>query len=173
MQHKYALPLRILHWVMAVIIIGLIALGLVMGEMERENPLHSTLYSMHKSFGVLIFILFALRLVFRMRFGAPALPDAVPELERKLGHLAHCLLYFMMVAMPVTGFLMSNYFGFGVNFFGFSIPRPVGIDKELAGFFGEAHELLANILIGLIGLHIAGVVKHWIKEKVNLLKRMV
>ena len=161
-----------MHWLMAIIIISLIALGLIMGEIPHENPMRGNLYMMHKSFGVLVFLLFFIRISLRLRYGTPPLPEAIPSKERKLAHLGHYAFYFFMVAMPVSGYLMSSYFGFTVPFFGLALPKLTGIDRAAGGFFADMHGLLAYVLIGLIILHIAGVIKHWLSEKINLLKRM-
>ncbi|MEI7669123.1 MAG: cytochrome b [Pseudomonadota bacterium] len=169
---KYHISIRTLHWLMAAVIICLIAVGLIMGEIPREDPMRGTMYSLHKSFGVFVFFLVILRVFFRFRYQVPALPNVIPEIERKLAKSGHYIFYFFMFAMPLSGYLTSNYFGFGVNFFGITLPKIVGIDKELGSFFAESHETLAYILILLIFLHIGGVIKHYIKDKTNLLTRM-
>lgn len=144
-----------------------------MGKVPHTSPLHDMLYGLHKSFGVLVFFLCLLRVWFRLNLGAPTFPATIPVLEKRLAHIGHGLFYLFMLAMPLSGYLMSTYFGFGVKFFGFPLPKLVGIDLGKARFFAEVHQILGYILTGLIVLHISGVIKHYCSEKINLLKRMV
>ncbi len=173
MEAKYPLPIRITHWIMALLIISLLAVGLIMADMPRENPLRGTLYGLHKSFGVLVFLLCFLRITFRVRLGVPAFPEVVPALDRKFAHMTHYAFYLFMLAMPLSGYLMSNSFGFPVKFFGIELPRLIGPDKTLGHLFGNFHYYAGLTLIAVILLHVAGVVKHRITERINLLQRMI
>lgn len=170
---KYHPLLRALHWFMALCIIGLLAVGLYMTSLPRDLPLRADLYALHKSFGVTVLVLAFIRVALRMRLGAPALPSVIPAIERLMAHLGHTGLYFFMFALPLSGIIMSNSFGFAVKWFGVELPRIIGIDKDRGHMAEEAHELMAYLLIGLIALHVAGALKHLIKEKLNLFKRMM
>jgi cytochrome b561 len=173
-MEKYPLAIRITHWLMALLILCLLAIGLVMTGIPRSDPLHNTLYGLHKSFGVVVLCLWLLRVCLRLALGTPVLPGTIPAMDQKLAHAGHALLYLLMIAMPLSGILMTNSFGFSVNFFGImELPKVIGINKSLGGLFSEFHTYAAYALIGLIVLHVAGLIKHRLKERVNLLQRMV
>jgi len=169
---KYPPLMRALHWLMAIIIIAMLALGLIMEGIPRENPLHQTLYDVHKSFGVLVLMLFAIRISLRLRFGSPALPAIISGMVKKLALAGHYLLYLLMFIMPASGYLMTNSFGFPVRFFGIALPKVIGIDKEAGMSFATIHAISAYILIFFIVVHIGAVILHLVKDRVNLLKRM-
>ncbi len=172
-SEKYAPLLRVLHWLMALMIIGLLVVGLIMSDMPRTDPWHDTLYGLHKSFGFTVLVLAVVRVMARVRLGAPVLPAAIPALERLMAHLGHKALYIFMFVIPISGIVMSNSYGFAVSWFGLELPRIVGIDKARGHLAGEAHELLAYVLMGLLALHVLGALKHYVKERINLFKRML
>lgn len=172
MEQKYHLSIRIIHWLMAVIVISLLIVGLVMSDLPKDNPWRHTLVDLHKSFGVTVFILCFVRIGLRLKFGAPVLPDAIAPLERVLAKLGHFALYGFMLAMPVTGYLMSTWFGFPVKLFGLQLPKLVGVDRAMSNLMHDAHEVLGFILICVIAIHVLAVAKHRIKDRVNLLTRM-
>jgi cytochrome b561 len=169
---KYPLAIRILHWLIAFIIIGLLIAGLIMTGMEKDNPNRSLLYSLHKSFGVTIIFLAVLRLTLRLWLGTPPLPSTIPAQERRLAHFGHWGFYLFMFGMPITGYMLSNSFGLSVHWFGVNLPRLFDVDRARGEFAANLHEYGAYTLIGLITLHVAGVIKHGWKERINLLSRM-
>ncbi len=170
---KYPAALRVLHWLMAVVIIGLIAIGLYMTSLPKNDSSRALFYSLHKSFGVTMLLLCIIRLGLRLRMGTPALPDSIPAHEHRMAHAGHIALYGCMILMPLSGYCMTNSFGFPVRWFGLNLPVFFGTDKARATFMAESHSLIAYTLIALVLLHIAGVIKHMLKERVNLLARMM
>jgi len=170
---KYSLPIRILHWIIALLIIGLITVGLIMSDLPKDAPNRPLLYSVHKSFGVTVLFLAVLRFALRLRLGGPPLPLAIPAMERILAQLGHYAFYGFMIAMPVSGYIMSNSFGLSVKWFGIELPKLFPTDRETGHLAADFHSLAAYSLIGLILLHVAGVVKHYLKERINLLSRMI
>lgn len=169
---RFHVTLRIIHWLMAVIILSLLAMGLYMTGLEREDALRGTLYGLHKSFGVLVLLLLAVRLFLRVATHVPALPKLYPLWERGLAHLGHFALYLLMFGVPMAGIAMSNSGGHPVKFFGVVVPPLFEQNKEFGGLAHEAHWLLAYVLIGVIGLHLAGVIKHRFIDKQDILYRM-
>lgn len=169
---KYPASIRVLHWLMAIIIVTLICVGLTMEDLPKGDPLRDTLFALHKSFGVTIFLLLVLRVILRMRLGVPALPQVIPATERLFATLGHYALYLFMLIMPLSGFLMTNSFGFPVKFFGVELPKLVGTNKDMGHFYNEIHEIAGYTLIGVITLHVVAVIWHRIKG-VNLLERII
>lgn len=158
---KYPLSSRILHWLMALIIIFLLGLGIYMADfLQADSPNRMEIYSLHKSLGVMILILVAIRLINRVIFPAPALPISLSKFEKIGAHLAHVALYLLMILIPLSGYLMSNSFGYPVHFFSVEMPFLIEKNLELAPVFAELHEIFAYSLIAVLGLHILGVIKH-------------
>lgn len=162
---KYHPSIRILHWLMAIIIIGMIALGLLM-----DTP---WLYGIHKSFGVIVLTLFFVRVFARNLTKTPALPDEIVKKERLLAKISHYSLYILFLAMPVSGWLMSNWAGYPVKLFGLELFDVVEKNKELSKIANTVHEYLAYLLIFMISIHVLGFLKHKIVDKVNLLPRIL
>lgn len=151
---------------MAAIILFLLALGFYMADfLSKEAPNRLEIYNLHKSLGALVLGLVFVRIVNRLIFKAPALPNSLPKSEKILAHLAHVALYLLMIAVPLSGYLMSNLFGYPVHFFGATLPNLVEANPELGMKIHDSHGVFAYILLGLIALHVAGVVKHKFFDK--------
>ncbi len=172
---KYALSSRIIHWIMAALIIFMLALGLYMSDMPKDAVNRMEIYGLHKSLGALALILIIVRIVNRFIFKAPALPDSFPKVEKVLAHLGHIALYLLMIIAPLSGYLMSNSFGYPVSLFALQMPFLIGTNLEMAPFFKEAHEISTTLLMIVIAIHIAAVVKHRFFDKAenDVLKRML
>lgn len=167
---KYAPPLRLLHWLMAMFIIGLLATGLTMEDYPDEFK--KTAYSLHKSFGVTVLGLFFIRLAVRLKTVLPPYPASMPSREKLLAKAVVWLFYGAMLVMPLSGWLMSNSKGYPVEWFTLPMPNLTGKNDAIHGFTHETHELVGYALIALILLHIAGIIKHRLKEGVSLMDRM-
>lgn len=158
---RYPAFLRLLHWAMAAVILGMIAVGWTMTEISGLGaPLRGDLYALHKSFGVVALALIALRVLVRLATRIPPLPEGIAPWEKTAAGIGHLALYAGMVAVPLSGFVMSMASGKGVAWFGLSLPNPLGIDKKLAGIAHELHEVLPYVLLAVIAAHIAGALKH-------------
>jgi cytochrome b561 len=163
---KYALTSRILHWVMAFLIIFLLGLGIYMSDfLSNESPNRLEIYNLHKSLGVLVLILVFLRIINRLLTRTPALPFAISALEKKLAKFGHFALYFLMITTPLSGYLMSSFAGYPVKLFAIELPNFFEANFKIAGFFSEAHELSAFSLLGLIVIHILAVIRHRFFDK--------
>lgn len=157
---RYPISLRILHWLMAVLILGMIAGGWVMKELSGKDPLRADLYGLHKSFGVILLALIVLRIVVRTLTRIPPLPQGLSAMEKRGAKAGHLLLYAGMVAVPLSGFVMSMAGGHGIKFFGMPLPNLMELNRKLSHFAHEWHELLPYVLLGVIALHLAGALKH-------------
>lgn len=169
----YTLTAKWLHWIMAVLILVLLVVGFYMADLPR-GPEKTQLIQIHKAAGTVALLLAILRLGWRFKHRPPALPVLIPELQKKLAHAGHWVIYFLMVAQPLSGWAVSSARGFPVTFGGL-IPMPplVGKDEALAEAVTEIHEFfgwsLAIVLIGHIGMAI----KHQLIDQDNLMKRML
>jgi cytochrome b561 len=157
----------ILHWLIAAIILFMIALGLFMVGLPKESELppgqesvRAAYFLLHKSMGITVAILIAIRVIWRLTHEAPALPDYVSTWQQKASKAVHGLLYVVMVAMPISGYLQSIFSPYDTKFWGIVLPRVADADKDMKHFFHEVHEILAFSLIALIVIHLAAAVKH-------------
>lgn len=174
-MQKYALSSRIIHWLMALIIVFLLGLGIYMTDfLSKEAPNRMEIYNLHKSLGVLVLGLIIVRIINRLVKKAPALPETMPKIEIFAAHSAHILLYILMIMVPLSGYLMSNSFGYPAMFFGYEMPFLIKQNFEIGKIFSKTHEISAYSLIALVTLHILGALKHKFFDKTenDVLKRM-
>ena len=174
---RYPLAIRVLHWFMALSIFGLIASGWYMADLPDDAANKYALYPLHKSFGVLMIITFAARLVVRLRRGIPALPAVLKQWELKAAHAGHLGLYVLMLAVPVSGYVMSGSYegSHGIDFFGLTLPRIVPTNDSLFSAAHWLHGVLPWVLLALVIVHVAGALKHrWFDEQdADVLPRML
>jgi cytochrome b561 len=162
-NEKYPASMRAMHWLMAILIFGQIFVGWFMTPYdEAREPLVGQLYWWHKSFGLLVFLFVFIRLTIRLRHKHPELPETLPALDRKLAHLAHRVLYFLIVMLPITGYTISSTYEFsdGVTFFGIVVPELFPHNKVAYEAADLLHAILAYTLLAVVVMHVAGVVKH-------------
>ena len=161
-----------LHWLMAVLILGLLALGLYMHELPL-SPQKLALYSWHKWFGITAFLLVWLRLAWRVTHRPPALPESMSPIMRLAAHAGHAALYVLMIAIPLSGWLMSSAKGFQTVWFGvLPIPDLVGRDKALGDLLQEVHKALNVLLMLTLAGHVAAALWHHFVLKDDTLRRM-
>lgn len=171
-MEKYSLSMRVMHWLMALLLITLLCVGLWMSDLPNEDPRKFQVYDLHKSFGVIALLLIIFRVSLRMRSKIPALPKQINKLDSGLSALTIFVLYACMLAMPLSGYLMSSFGGYPVHFFGMELPSLVNKNPDFGKFFWNIHGYAGYVLIVFIGLHILGSLKHIAVEKVNLFNRM-
>lgn len=170
-EEEYGALAKFFHWTIAVLILGLLPVGLGMGAMEN-SPLKLQVFAMHKSFGLLVFFLGLGRIVWRFVSPPPDHLETHAHWEVTLAGAAHFWLYVCIIGMPLSGWLMSNAGEFPVPFFGLQMPALIGKDEDLGHFFREAHEILGFTLLFVLALHIAGALKHHVIDKDITLQRM-
>jgi cytochrome b561 len=169
---RYSRTAIALHWLMAVMILASLSLGLYMVDLSI-SPQKLKYYSWHKWAGVTIFVLAAVRLLWRLTHRAPTMP-AMPRWQALAAHTTHFLLYVAFFAAPLTGWLFSSAKGFQTVYFGV-IPLPDLIDKNdaLAEIFKQSHVAITYALGALVALHIAAALKHQFINKDGLLLRIM
>ena len=174
---QYSRVAIILHWVMGVAFILMLGSGLAFDNIPMEQSLKFNMYQWHKSLGVILLLAFFLRLGWRLWHKPPSYPSAMKKLDKIAAKLGHWGLYALMIAMPLSGWIMvsSSPYGLPTIVFGwFEWPH---IDyfsgnKVINGLAKKSHEILAWIFIVMIAIHVAAVIKHYVFEKINLLTRM-
>jgi cytochrome b561 len=161
-----------LHWVVALMIAAAFGLGLYMVELKL-SPLKLKLFSWHKWLGVTIWLLAVLRLVWRAVHKPPALP-LMPAWQRVGAHVSHVLLYVLLLAIPLSGWVYSSAAGVPVVYLGWvPLPDLVPKDKQLADVLKEVHHMLNWTLLAVVILHVAAAIKHHFIDRDAVLHRML
>lgn len=192
-SNRYTKTAVVLHWLIAIAIFGMFALGWYMSELPKEGPkqmafdlfdlgiytwqlseeatLRTFYFNLHKSIGVTLLALVIFRLIWRITHKPPALLTSYSAFERKLATSAHHLLYLLMIVLPVSGLLMTLYSKYGLKWFG--IDFLPGLDnKGLRDIFKESHEIIGVIILLVIIIHILGALKHKFVDKDTTMQRM-
>jgi len=161
-----------LHWLMACLILALYFMGISIDDFPI-GPDRIMLVTWHKWLGVTLALLWFARIAVRMTHTPPPLPTNSPTWQNTAAQLTHIVLYVLMIAIPVAGWLMSSAKGFTTTFFGlWDLPNLVDRDKALAQTLKDAHGFLANTLMLLIVVHVGAALKHQWIDKDHLLDRM-
>lgn len=162
-----------LHWLMAIGILGSFCLGLYMQDLPL-SPAKLKLYSYHKWAGVTLFLLLLTRLGWRLTHPAPALPVAMPPWQRRAAQATHHLLYVLLFAIPITGWLMSSAKGFQTVWFGvLPLPDLLAKDKALGDALAEVHGALNWSMALLVLVHVGAALKHHVIDGDDVLARML
>jgi len=181
-RSPYSRAAIILHWLIALLLIGNLAGGLLMGGfLDSDDPamkkLGFQIIQLHKSFGLTVLLLTLVRLGVRVSAGFPPLPSHMTGLERLLARVTHYGFYALLLLIPLAGWVMvsASTLGFPTSYFGlFTWPHlPIPTSKETASAASEVHEILAFVAIGLIVLHVAGALKHHFFDRDDVLARMI
>lgn len=173
---KYSLPLRLIHWLMAIMILGLIFTGWYMAGLPGDAPNKFDLYGWHKSFGLTAFILLILRTLVRLTSKKPAMSPKMASWEITLAKVGHFLLYALMFTAAFSGIVMSVAGGYGLDFFFTEFQPPIEKNKELSKTASGMHEILPYVLLGVVVLHLLGVLKHKFIDKdpeLDVMKKML
>ena len=172
-QTQYGVVAKFIHWLMALLIIGMLALGLYMSDLPISE-LKLRLYGIHKEFGILILMLVMFRIVWRIGNIVPLLPNTIPVWQKFAAHAVHWMLYGFMFAMPITGWLMTSAAGLPPSFFGlFTLPSLIAPNAALFKLFIDIHSWLAYGLIATFCAHVGAALQHHFIEKDDVLRRML
>lgn len=173
---KYPLGWRILHWLMALMVLTLIPVGAWMtarGEAGIWGPLTDTLYNWHKAIGFSVLLLMILRIGLKIWLKGPAYPDELPRPLQLAAKSMHHLLYVLLVLTPLFGWAGVTAFPALITVGGYHLPAMpfVPVDRALSERLFEVHGALAFTLAFLILGHIAAALRHLIRKD-GLFKRM-
>ena len=173
MNTHYTATAKGLHWLMALLILGLLALGFYMSDLPL-SPEKLQYYSWHKWAGVTVFALVWLRLLWRVTHRPPVYPLGMSGLQQALAHTGHLVLYVLMIVIPLSGWFMSSAKGVQTVWFGvLPLPDLIARDKELGKQLAELHSALNIGLLLLIGGHAAAALFHHLVRKDDILRRML
>jgi cytochrome b561 len=171
---RYGLITIALHWLVAIAVFALFGLGLWMTELNLYHPWYYKAPALHKSIGLLLFMVMVLRLVWRLINPHPATLPTHSRFERVAAGVVHGLLYLLLFAVMIAGYLISTADGRPIEIFGVvSIPATITAIPNQEDVAGELHLILAIVLIALALLHAAAALKHHFVDRDNTLRRML
>lgn len=168
---RYRLPAIALHWVVAILIIGMIGIGLYMTSLPK-GPMRNWYFELHKSLGLTAAAIILLRIVWRISHKGPALP-AMPAWQMLAAKASHHLLYLGMVIMPLSGYLASSFTKYPIKWFGHRLPYWAWPDKHLNHVLDVIHSTTAYILIALVSIHVLAALKHLLVDRDGVFRRML
>jgi len=172
----YTPTAKLLHWLVA----GMVVVQFVLAKLadlagDADSAVRElALLANHKSVGITILAFVIVRLVWRRMNPPPALPATMPKWQLTASHVSHWSLYILLIAMPVTGWLMSSASAYSVSWFNlFQLPDFVASDPALKDVFKDAHELVGKLLVLVAIIHVIAAVKHALIDKDGVLQRMI
>jgi len=165
-------PTKALHWIIVILIIVQFFIASRAHSLPRSPALIEA-WGWHKSIGMTVFMLAVIRLVWRWMNPVPDLTAETQRWERILARISHLLLYVLIFAVPLTGWMMSSAKNFPVSWFHlFQWPDLVSPDPSLSNYLENTHKVLVKVLVGVALLHAAGALKHHFIDRNNVLRRM-
>lgn len=169
----YGLVSQALHWAVVVLVVVQFVWAWRMDELSRGLALYEVTVQ-HKSFGMTILGLMVLRVLWRLFNRPPPLPAHVTGWEHAAARFTHWLLYGLLFAMPLSGWIMSSAADYGAEWFGWvNVPDLVGPNEDLQDVMEETHEILSWVLLGVIGLHVLAALRHHFLLRDRVLKGML
>lgn len=169
---RYSTPAVLLHWIIAVLVMATLPLGLYMVDLP-VSPSKLKYYAWHKWIGVTVFLLAALRVAWRFGHRPPVPLPGQPRWQVLAAHSVHVLLYLLLIAAPLTGWLYSSAAGFPTVYLGLiQLPDLVPKDQQLKEAFKLAHLVLTYTMSGLVLVHVVAALKHAIVDRDGTLSRM-
>jgi len=170
---RFGLIAVALHWLVALSVFGLFGLGLWMTELDYYDTWYKQGPWLHKSIGIMLFFIVVFRLCWRVLTPPPAALTSHKPREIKLAHMAHLLMYLLLLAIMVSGYLISTADNRAIEVFGwFDVPATITSLPDQEDIAGWAHLILASTLIGLVVLHAAAALKHHFFDRDRTLKRI-
>ena len=172
-QDQWGSVSKALHWLVVVLILAMAWLGLTMGDLPNGADKIAT-YALHKSIGITILVLVLLRLCWRLYAGAPQAVPGTPRWQERIASSAHWALYALLLAMPLSGWVLNSSSGFPLQWFGLvNLPAIAGKDHDLHELAEEIHELLFWIMVTLVVAHAAAAFYHHLFQRDATLARML
>lgn len=163
-----------IHWLTVLVVFGMFSFGLWMVELTYYDQWYKQAPYVHKSTGVLLFLLTIFRLVWRSTLGTPGEIPSHTDFEKASAKITHIIIYLLLFSIMTSGYLISTADGRAVKVFDwFEVPATIhGIDKQ-EDIAGLVHLILAVSLICLVLLHAAAAIKHHVRDKDITLRRML
>ena len=171
-QSRHDFLTRLLHWLIAVLLVAVFALGLWLADLGLFDSRQAGVGLWHKSLGALVGVLMLLRLLWRWR--QPALPAIGSRLEQRLARLVQGGLYVLVVLAACSGYLLATGSGRALEWFGvLHVPSLFSLGSGMLDQVKQVHEAAAWLLVALTVLHVLAVCKHQLLDGDPVLRRML
>lgn len=172
-SERYSTPARLIHWIMAALILLTIPAGLVMVQPGLDRGLQNALFVFHKNVGVVLIVLVVLRLAWRLSHPAPPLPATLPRWQARIAGLSHMALYALMVVVPVAGYVRVRAGGFPIEALdAMGAPALVPRSDALAELAKSIHYGAGLAIAGVIALHVGAALFHGIVKRDGVFSRI-
>lgn len=173
-ETNYGLVSVGIHWLMALVIPGLFALGLWMVDLTYYDAWYKRAPEIHKGIGVLLFLTLVFRVFWRGINPKPRPEPGLSAFEQAAASVAHTALYLLLFAVTLSGYLISTADGRPIVVFGlFQVPATIAGLSNQADFAGQVHLILAIALVSLAGVHALAALKHHFIDRDGTLVRML
>ena len=173
-MNRYSTPAIVLHWLTALLIIAAFTLGLVMTDIPGLTPTKLKYFSWHKWMGVTVLALAVIRVLWRKANTPPPHPASMSAWQTKAADAMHLILYVLIFAVPVSGYLYTTAAGVPVVYFGlFQIPALFDANPALKAALKPVHYWLNMVLAAAVAGHVLAALKHHFIDKDGVLKRML
>lgn len=170
---KYSVPARLIHWVMAILVLGMIPVGFLMVREGLDRGLQNFLFVSHKNIGVLLLLLIFVRLLYRWRNPPQLAPVPLPKAQEIAAKAAHIGLYALLLIMPLAGYVRVRAGGFPIEALdAMGIPSLVPRSDALAEFAKEVHFYGSYAIAGLVLAHIGAAAYHGLMRRDGIFSRM-
>lgn len=172
-RKKYRVPARVIHWVTALLVLGLLPVGAFMVRDGLDRSLQNVLFIAHKNIGVVVLILIIVRIAYRMLRPPVLDPVPLPRLQELAAHFTHIALYAMLLIMPLAGYVRVRAGGFPIEALdALGIPSFVPRSEELAEFAKAVHYYGAYAIAALVLMHIGAAAYHGVVRNDGIFTRM-
>ena len=171
---EYGLVTKVIHGSVMILVIGMLIIGAVMNDIQNKE-LQGLIYTIHELTGLVVLTLGMIFALWSLNNQKPGYPINMPRWEQGLACIVRFALYFLLIAMPLSGWITSTAAGYAPDFFGyFTIPAPfIPLSKTLADNAAKIHYYLAWSFATSLGLHLLGALKHHFIDKNQILTRML
>ncbi|UJB18938.1 MULTISPECIES: cytochrome b [Lysobacter] len=170
-HEMFSLPARVLHWLMAAMILTMLFVGA--GMVATVSDKHTWLLALHKPLGIAILALAVLRLLLRLARKPPPLPADMAPLQRFAALASHWLLYALMFALPLVGWAMLSAGGYPVSLgAGVQLPPIAPFDASVFATLRWLHRALAYLLFATVLMHLGAALYHGLIRRDGVLRSM-
>ena len=170
---RYGAAPRLLHWLIALLVIGALILIETRGYAPRGSALRRAMREWHQQVALAAFVLLWLRLYFRSRNRPPAIVPPPPRWQHQIAGALHALFYVLLIVLPILGIMIVQSDNRTVALLGLELPRFIVPDRDLTHQLERIHRWIGNVMIGAIGLHVAAALWHQFVVRDNTLRRML
>ncbi len=173
-SNAYGLVSISMHWIVAVVVIGMFAAGIWMVDLGYYDTWYHKAPALHKSVGILLFMLMLVRVVWRFSTPQPKPVASHNTLIRLMAKAGHAVIYLMLFGIMISGYLISTADGVGIPVFGlFEIPATLSGMPDQADLAGVVHEYLAwGLMAVVLGHALAAFKHHWFDRDVTLVRML-